>query len=309
MATLNPNRAASIWRELVSENPMTIEVKRFRRRFFEGSRSKGLNTTILVLALLAYASLLVVVSNMAGSMPPSYIIFVQTGALVLIAPTLMFSAVSGEREKRTWDLLLAAPISHAQIIVGKFIAGLSGLGALFVLFLIPTLFTSLMFDHDTRLDMMTGGKAAAPVMSNSLAFFNEEFVSVTFAILVLAASLLFSARCRRSLMSLSVVLVSLFVGLLAWPALAFSFDNYSAANPFLDLTWFFHPFMAIEKIEEVQMSRAIGGSPFDIVAPAWFGPLQGILYLSLAAVFVVWAFKTVNFADGEKKFMPRSPNA
>jgi ABC-type transport system involved in multi-copper enzyme maturation permease subunit len=309
MATLNPTGIASLWRELVSNNPMTIEVGRFRRRFLEGTRSRNLNTTILVLALVAYASLIVVLSNMAGALSPSVIIFVQTGTFVLLAPTFMYSAIAGEREKRTWDLLLAAPVTHAQIIVGKFLAGLAGLGATFVLFLLPTLFTSYTFGND--FNMMSTDAAGTPLphaISGTAALLNEEFISITFGIMLLAATLLFSARCRRSLMSLSVMLVSLFMGLLAVPALVMTFE-YSGNGPFMDLTSFFHPFLAIEKIEELyQMSSPVGNS-FGYISPSGFGVLQGLLYLAMTAVFLVWAFKTVNFADGEKKFMPGKPNA
>ncbi len=309
MATLNSGKAAFLWRQLVSENPMSVEVGRFRRRFLEGTRSRNLNTTILVLALVAYASLMVVLSNMSGELSPNSLIFVQTGVFVLLAPTFMYSAIAGEREKRTWDLLLAAPVTHAQIAVGKFLAGLAGLGATLVLFILPTLFTSFTFDNERNYMVPDSGVPLAHGVSGTAAFANEEFISITFGIMLLAATLLFSARCRRSLMSLSVMLISLFAGLLAFPALITSFAYADAGNAFMDVASFFHPFLAIEKIEELHRASVPQGMAFGLIQPWGFGVLQGILYLALTAVFLVWACKTVNFADGEKKFMPGKRNA
>jgi ABC-type transport system involved in multi-copper enzyme maturation permease subunit len=297
---------AAAWRTLVAENPMAIEVSRFRRRFLEGGRGKGLNTTILVLAIIAYAGLLLVVANVAGDLPPGVLIMAQTLTFVLIAPALMYSAIAGEREKRTWDLLLAAPVTHAQIIVGKFLAGVAGIGTAFVLFLVPTIFTAITYKGDL---MYRSGFASysyddSHVISGTTALLNEEIISITFALLVLSATLLFSARCRRALMSLGIVLTSLFLGLLAFPALV-SIVSFGERGGFSELLNFFHPFMAIERLEEARRYS----SSSDVVGVGWYGIPQGLLYLFLTGVFLVWAYKTVDFADGEKKFIPRKPNA
>lgn len=305
MATLNPGRIGGLWRELVTENPMTIEVSRFRRRFLEGGRSRNLNTAVLVLALLAYACLLVVVGNYSEDVAPSVLIFAQTGAFVILAPALMFGAISGEREKRSWDLLMAAPITHAQVIAGKFLAGLAAIGATFVLLLIPTLMTAYTYEIRTYLD----GVPLSPPILGSTALINEEIISLTFGVLLVAGTLLFSARCRRSLMSLSVVIVSLFLVFGAVPLMAFSAAYNALGNGFTDLCWFFHPFFAIERIEEIRQTGLVSESYLEVIRPAWFGVPQGLLYLGLAGVFLVWATKTVNFADGDKKFIPRKPDA
>src|SRR5438067_2544501 len=135
MATIpSSSKLSALWRTLVMENPMAIEVNRFRRRFLEGGRGKTVNTMILVVAIVAYAALLLVIANMSGDFPPVALIFLQTGVFTLLTPAMMYGSISGERERRSWDLLLVAPITHAQIVVGKFLAALAGIGVAFVLF-------------------------------------------------------------------------------------------------------------------------------------------------------------------------------
>ena len=307
MAVIDAPKIASLWRELVVENPMAIEVSRFRRRFLEGGRGKSLNTTILILSIVAYAGLLMAIASQAGDLPPGVLVYVQTLTFVLIAPALMYASVAGEREKRTWDLLIAAPITHAQIIAGKFLAGMAGIGVAFVLFLVPTIFTAITYKSGGMFESPYGSyQDSQVVMSGSWALLNEELISITFALLVLAMTLLFSARCRRALMSLGIVLTALFLGLLAAPGLI-SVLSYGSRDAASQLLFFFHPFMAISRLEDARHIYGSGG--LDLVGPLWYGIPQAILYLALTAVFLGWAYKTVSFADKEVKFIPRKPDA
>jgi ABC-type transport system involved in multi-copper enzyme maturation permease subunit len=298
-----------LWRTLVVENPMAIEVSRFKRRFLEGGRGKTVNTMILVVAIVAYAALLLVIANMSGDFPPVALIFLQTGVFTLLAPALMYSSISGEREKRSWDLLLVAPISHAQIIVGKFLAALAGLAVGLALFLLPTLFTALTYKGDYS-TYAYGGQTTG-VVSGTMALICEELISITFGIVAAAITLFFSARCRRSLMALGITLTLMFLGLIAFPMLfsMLSYGNFS--NELINLS---NPVMAISRIEELRhvaenSYSTYGSSSYDGLSPIWYGIPQAIFYLMFTVLFIVWALKTVNFADGEKKFIPRKPHA
>ena len=307
MATAeHTSKLAQHWRTLVVENPMIIEVSRFRRRFLEGGRGKSVNTTILVLAIIAYAALLLVIANLSGDFPPVALIFLQTGVFCFLAPALTFGSIAGEREKRSWDLLLCAPISHAQIVCGKFIAAAAGIAGGLILFLLPTMFTALTYKGDWN------AYSAQPedVVSGSYALIGQEVVSVTFALMIAAMTLLFSSRCRRGLMALGIVLGVLFIGLIAMPMLLEIMLSGSGVS---DLINVIHPFFAINRLEELRHSSATsiyrGVNDFQLFGGLWFGFTQGFIYLGMTAVFLTWATKTITFADGDKRFINRKKNA
>jgi ABC-type transport system involved in multi-copper enzyme maturation permease subunit len=291
---------ANKWRELVTENPMTIEISRFRRRFLEGGRGKTVNTMVMIVAILAYMSLLLVIATMSGTFPPVGLIYLQTGLFAIISPALMFSAISGEREKRSWDLLLVAPISNGQIIVGKFLAALAGIFVALILLLLPTIFTALTY----RGAFNYGGPVSdSATIGGTQAFIMEELISVTYAMFVAAMTLFFSARCRRSLMALGIVLGINFCGLIAFPALYAGLSR--GAMDFVSLV---HPIFAIGRLEELQQYSGYRSGD-DWLGAEWYGLPQIAIYLAFTIFFIVWAWKTVNFADSEKKFMPRKTHA
>jgi ABC-type transport system involved in multi-copper enzyme maturation permease subunit len=308
MAVTDPTpQIHGLWQELVTENPMIIEVSRFKRRFLEGGRGKSVNTTILVLAIIAYATLLLVIATMSGDFPPSAIVYLQTATFCILAPALTYASVAGEREKRSWDLLLVAPISHAQIIFGKFIAATAGVFGTLMLFLVPTLFTAFTYKGEWN---AYNGSSIGGGVSGTYALVGEEIVSVTFALLLAAMALLFSARCRRSLMALGVVIGALFLGLLAMPMLLMVLTEGTGMADSISFT---NPFMAIGRLEELRHDSTgnyYGSGVQDHLLGPWFyGPAQGIFYLLFVAVFLGWAIKTVTFADGDKRFIPRKSNA
>ncbi len=296
------SKAASIWRELVTENPMLIEVSRFRRRFLEGGRGKAINTTVLIVAIVAYAALLLVIANLSGDLPPVALIMLQTGVFCFLGPALTFGSVAGERERRSWDLLLVAPISHAQIIIGKFIAAISAIAGSFVLFFLPTLFTAMTYKGD-----FYNGRPPGTV-SGTFAFVGEEVISISFAVLLSAMALLFSTRCKRSLVALGIVLAALFVGLIAFPLILLSFMSGTSMADGLNVV---NPFLAISRLEDFRHTSDpyINGYNVHVFGPAWFGLGQVVIYGLFTAVFLVWAIKTVTFADGDKRFIPRNPHA
>jgi hypothetical protein len=111
----------SLWNDLVVRNPMLIEIQRYRRRYLSFSGVHAVNSAVLALALLCYAGVVLLVCNFRGALSGIALIAAQTGLFVLFAPGMLYGTIAGERERRSWDLLLVAPISKAQIVMGKLI--------------------------------------------------------------------------------------------------------------------------------------------------------------------------------------------
>lgn len=279
----------SLWAALVSENPMLIEVRRYRRRFFGGGRPSGLNVAALTLGAICYAGLLMLVGNANGSIPGIAIVMIQTGVFALAAPAMLNAAIAGEREKRTWDLLLAAPVSKAQILIGKFAGAMSNLLIGAVLFSLPVFICAVSYERTDFGYLMLA-----------------EANSIAFGVLVCAMSLLFSARCRRGFTAMAVCLGALLVWLIVYPALITSVSFGGPSDGFTDFLFVLHPFYGQAKMI---FTPYAGSDSLPGMSPGTLGILQTLMFLGLAVVLLVWTERTLTFSDNETKFIPRKKHA
>jgi ABC-type transport system involved in multi-copper enzyme maturation permease subunit len=291
------------WNDLIVHNPMLIEITRFRRRFLSASAGGSVNGIVMVLALICYATLVLIVIENRESISPIYLIIFETGFLTLLAPMLLYNAIAGERERRSWDLLLAAPITKAQIVVGKFMGAMSGLLAVTVLFQVPIEIAGVSYER-----------------AHWQTLLSADFMSFSFLMTVCALTILFSARVKRGLMALGATLGSLVSLLVVFPALVDSggADNHS----FYDVAFFLHPLIALTRIsdydnylfEKFQATKSVlvsGSAPLaetefrSNVPAAWWGWPQTLCYIGLAIILLAWASNTLIFAENEVKFLPQ----
>ena len=290
------NKQKLVWQELVTQNPMLIEIHRFRRRFLSFSGSSALNGIVLGLSIVCYLGLLMLVFSARGAIPPVALVMVQTFIFVLATPSMLYGAIAGEREKRTWDLLLVAPITQGQIVIGKFIGALFALGVGFALFLFPILVTAVEYEM---------GYGSGTRGTNWWDLFLSELVSFSFIILVATTTLFFSARTRRGFMALGTVLAALAVFLLVIPILS----TVMLPEPLMvDFINFFHPFYVLVKLLATSESSGSFIDGGGMNAYSWGLP-QVFGYFALSAVFIIWATRTLNFAENDVKFIPANNNA
>ena len=267
-----------------TENPMRIEISRFRRRFL-GFGGTGLTSAVLALVLLCYVGLVMLVVNLRGDLPPIALVFFQTILFCFFGPAMLHGAIAGERERRSWDLLLVAPITKAQIVAGKFMGALAALGLGAAAMALPTVIAALGYRKTTLWDLLLA-----------------EGVSLSFCTLVCAWTIFLSARAKRPFMALGATLGSLALGLLVVPALFVSLaggDRFSS-EIFLAL----NPFTALASL----MHRGDGGSLYGdsaVVDPSMYGVPHILIYLFLTLAFLVYAEKTLDFAENDVRFLPK----
>jgi ABC-type transport system involved in multi-copper enzyme maturation permease subunit len=266
-------------RRLFIENPMLVEVKRYRRKLLGGSRPTGANIAFLTLFAVCYMGLLLIVGNGNGSIPPIFVVLIQTSLFTLAAPALLNSAIAGEREKRTWDLLMVAPVTKAQVMIGKMAGAAMNLLIGAALFLLPIFICAVSY---SRTDY---GKLAV-----------AELNSLAFGILTCAISLFFSARCKRPFTALAMSLGFLLTGLVIYPILLASLGITD--TPTLELLLIFHPFMA-----QAGLSGEI--SDFGGNAPL----VQVFAFLCFAVITLVWTERTLTFSDNEVRFINTKSHA
>ena len=97
----------------------------------------------------------------------AYMIMLQFGMLVLVAPAMTAGSISGERERQTLDLLLVTNTGPVKLVLGKLLESFSFL-ALLVMCSLPML----------SLVLITGGATLAQVL-----------ISVAFLLLTALAAL------------------------------------------------------------------------------------------------------------------------
>lgn len=274
--------------ELVFDNPMLIEIQRFRRKYWT-LRGSGFAGTLLI--LIGIFVLIMVQARYPAGMPTIGVLYIQTTVFCFLGPALLHASIAGERERRSWDFLLVAPVSRAQVVFGKFFGAVWGLGVVSAIFLAPLGIARLAeSDSPYRFDI---DRHLSPY-DLTLQF----LVVTTFGLLVCAATLFFSARCRRPLMALGAVLGLLLTGLIAVPLLIAPFWSGGGSENVL----YFHPYVVIAMIDRTQF-----GGYGDL---QMWGVPQILVYLGLSLIFLIWTVRTVSFADNEVKFVNRrSPHA
>ncbi|MFZ4507617.1 MAG: ABC transporter permease [Fimbriimonas sp.] len=271
-----------LFHELVTGNPMTIEIIRFRRKYLSWQGPSAQSSALLGLFLIVYAGVLLIVINARSFLPPQSIVSFMLALFVILVPAMLYGAIAGERERRSWDLLLVAPVSKAQIVMGKFLAASSGIGVVVGLMLVPIGFAAVTY---ARTDY--------PVLLMAI------LVCLSFSLLIAALTLFFSARVKRPFMALGAVMGSEIVGMVVLPTLL------SAGGMGQDFVvrfiQTFHPFMLIE-----EMHRANLPSSTDMLLPlGLLGPPQIFAYLFLTLFFLGWTERTLSFADNEVGFLPK----
>lgn len=135
------------WRHLVSDNPLMERALRafaIRKNF----RNMPASTWIVFsLVALIYVVLIGLGVRYADSVEPSLFLYLMLTVLILVGATVLHNALAGEREKRTLDLLLVAPVTAKQIVAAKLVKVIVPTLVIVVICVIPTIVLQLVRQH------------------------------------------------------------------------------------------------------------------------------------------------------------------
>lgn len=124
----------------------------------------------------------------------------------LMAPSFASAAITGEKERQTYEMLLASPLRPGAIVLGKLLASLTHLAALIVASL-PIVMLSLPL----------GGVSLYEVLA---AYLGLGVSVVTFGMISVACSSYFKRTSSSLVVSYLIILPLALLGVLAWFALA-----------------------------------------------------------------------------------------
>ena len=120
----------------------------------------------------------------------------------LMAPSFAAGAITGEKERKTYEMLLASPLRPAAIVLGKLIASLAYLAVL--------IFSSLPI---VMLCLPLGGVSPYEVLA---AYLGLIVSVITFGMIGIACSSYFQRTAASLVVSYLVILPLAMVGILFW---------------------------------------------------------------------------------------------
>jgi ABC-type transport system involved in multi-copper enzyme maturation permease subunit len=124
----------------------------------------------------------------------------------LMAPSFASATITGEKERQTYEMLLASPLRPGAIVLGKLLASLTHLAAL--------IFASLPV---VMLSLPLGGVSLYEVLA---AYVGLAVSVVTFGMISVACSSYFKRSSASLVVSYLIILPLALLGVLAWFALA-----------------------------------------------------------------------------------------
>ena len=284
----NRSRAASLYDELIRDNAMTDEVVRYVRKTWRGSGSGGMVANVIVGAMIALLYVWMISSIVKWNLFITLgIEYVELAVVTLVAPASIYAAISGEREKATWDALVLTRLTPAQIIAGKLAWRVAMLLGVMALLLLPLLVSQMQRGMGEFPD------ASGVLLGQGLIF--------AWGLLLTAFSLWVSARTARSVTSIGII-ISAVIGVLAMlPALLSAFGlSFGAEQPRsawdVMSTWILalNPFVLLGAVSEGE--RVLGRSAMTSPSTAL---MVILLYLVAAALFVLLTHRTVKRLSGE----------
>lgn len=260
-------------KHLVVGNPMFAELQRQKRVALSKQNWSGgpLGARVLLISVYAYLFFLTVTNP--RSVEPVALLYVLMVILFLCMPATLHGAIAGDRERRSLDLLLVAPVTPGQIIVGKFARGLALMLAIMVSIGLPCFIVQAVHGAQGMSFYWSDSYGMAGFLRGMLLVF------ATGAFLG-ALSLWISTRARSNGAALLGVVGAIFLIYV----LSFVFASVigvmseTGSQMLIDV----HPFVALANTT----IRNAGWASHDTVAWAWFST---ICHLGLAAVLLASA--------------------
>lgn len=286
-------------REVTRENPMFAEMRRPLQRFQGGGPSAPLYRVVILATIIGYFTLAAVFSRAESGFEP--VVAIEMVVLAFLVPPMMFKTIAGERDKRSWDILLSAPVTPSQIVVGRFALGAMGVVGIVLLGTLMAPFTW----PNPGWDYGGGGRYQEGGFTQALAtIVSSQLYVLAFGLALVAIALFVSARSRRGFTALASTYGLFFSWLVLLPivlaALTAGADYMnSLVEPLL-------PFNVAVKLAQ---NNSIDADLGFYMSPTFLFGLSFGGYLLLTVGMLYWASQTLHFPDNEIRFLARKHRA
>jgi ABC-type Na+ efflux pump permease subunit len=230
---------SNLWHELVTDNPLMVKAMKSL------SMLKGLRTmppsSWVVLSLVALIYLVLVGSalKIADVLDPGLFLYLMMTVVVLMAATVLHNSLAGEREKRTMDLLLVAPVTARQIVASKLVKVVLPIGCTIVACVVPAIVLAVVrANGPSNFQDRTTSFPLALVMTIVL--------TLATALMVTGTTVFVSSINRTTASALTATLGVLFLWFIVLPIFI---GTFSVVNQkFSENLGSYHPFVAMTRI-------------------------------------------------------------
>ncbi len=227
-----------LYAELFTENPVlhhaTSKFSRSLRRQSVASQRVALALTIIV-----YMGLVVSALQMVEFVDASVFLYMSLFVSILATATVLYGSLAGERERRSIDLLLVAPVTTNQIVVAKLARAFWPVLSIVAALTLP----SVLFGIVRLTGKLPAVESEAPLV---LVIIASIGISMATSLFVAGVTLYLSASNRTTSGALTSTLASLF--------LIYCFSAFVAASlgwinrGLSDLILTPHPFVALTRV-------------------------------------------------------------
>ena len=258
-------------KHLFGRNPMMAEVLREKNKVLAPENWRGSQLAARILLGVIYLFLLALVLFYIEYVEPVMLLYVLMAVQTLMIPSALHGTIAGEREKRSLDMLLVAPVTASQIVIGKFSRALVPVIGLSLAIGLPTLVVEIAKSADTaqRDDLNRAGM---------LGFAIASLYCLLYAMAIGGLTMWISSKTRTASAAMMSTIGALFLVLVVVPAIADTM-SYVGGGP-AELVVLLNPFVGL-------YFAYMGGSEYSGYAqstPADYTLLAMIVYAACAAV-------------------------
>lgn len=266
-------------RHLFLHNPMFVEIQREKNKALAEHNWRGAQLAARILLLAIYLFLLILTLRYVEYVEPFVLMYVMLGLATILIPAGLHGAIAGEREKRALDLLLVAPVTPGQIVVGKFGKTFLSLLMLFIAVGVPALIIELVKQEDAYYAYET-------IEDGTGGYFRALLLVFVTAVAMGAMTMWISSKTRSNSGAMLATVGALFVVLIVIPAMGGVVSTLSPETSQLML--YSNPFVLLyyAYTGAVQHTSMVAGEPTVITPLSYLWPTV----LALASLSVVFLF-------------------
>ena len=264
---------------LFKNNPMLAEFQREKNKALAEHNWRGGQLAARVLLGLVYLTILGILLRFIDEVEPVVLMYILLALQTVMVPAALYGTIASEREKRSLDLLLVAPVTPGQIVIGKFGRGLIPIIGLTVAIGLPAFVVEVVkqMDGSNRFGMFGPGQNG----------FGGYFFSLAFCLMAGLAvgglTMWISSKTRTSSAAILTTVGAIFLLVAVTPAIAVTMQDIAPAlsefvvnmNPFVGLAGAYSG-------ETLSYSQQLPSSFYTWIAMLAYG-LATVLTLYLAS--------------------------